>query len=59
VDSSRVAQSAILMQADDDETKPNYVISYASRKLLPRERKYSIVELELGAIIFGLKKFHQ
>lgn len=49
-DSSTVAFSAILMQQSDGDAT-NYVISYASRKLLPRERKYAIVELELMAIV--------
>ena len=55
-DSSRTALSAILMQSDDDGG--DYVIGYASRKLLPREQKYPIVELELMAIVYGLTKFN-
>ena len=58
VDSSRVAGSAILMQLGDENESPvGHVICYASRKLLPRERLYPIVELELAAICFGLLKF--
>ena len=56
-DSSTISLSGILMQ-EDDNTPNNYVVSYASRKLLPRERKYAIVELELMAIVFSLTKFH-
>jgi len=56
-DTSSVALSAILMQRGDGDAT-SYVISYASRKLLPREQKYPIVELELMAIVFGLKKFN-
>jgi len=55
-DSSTVALSSILMQ-QDDKTQKNYVVAYASRKLLPRERNYAIVELELMAIVFALTKF--
>jgi len=55
-DASRMALSAILMQSDDNGN--NYVIGYGSRKLLPRETKYPIVELELMALIYGLTKFN-
>ena len=58
VDSSRVANSAILMQTGDANDNPvGHVICYASRKLLLRERLYPIVELELADICFGLLKF--
>ena len=55
-DASRVAISAILCQKDDNGKE--HVVSYASRKLLPRERKYSVIELELLAVLFGVMKFH-
>jgi len=55
-DGSTVALSAILMQ-EDDKPQKNYVVAYASRKLLPRERKYAIVEHELMATVFALTKF--
>ena len=55
-DASRVAISAILCQKHDDGKE--HVISYASRKLLPRETKYSVIELELLAVVFGVIKFH-
>ena len=55
-DASTVALSAILMQRDE-ETGTNYVVSYASRKLLPRERKQPATVLELNAVIFALTKF--
>ena len=58
-DSSSVALSAILMQREGGADSGNYVIGYASRKLLPRERKYPVIEQELMAIVFGLTKFHQ
>lgn len=32
-------------------------MAYASKKLLPRERLYSVIELKTYAVIFGLTKF--
>ena len=66
VDASRVAISSILMQKDDENENANentpyrgsYVVCFGSRKLLPRERNYSIIELEILAIVFGLLKFN-
>ena len=56
-DSSKISLSAILMQSGDDDTKANHVIAYASRKLLGREQRYPVIELELLALVFGLQKF--
>ena len=53
-DSSSVSLSAILMQREGGTDSGNYVIGYASRKLLPRERKYPVIEQDLMAIVFGL-----
>ena len=36
-----------------------FPIAYSSRKLLPREQKYSVIEKEGLAIIWGVQKFHQ
>ena len=58
-DSCGHSVGCVLMQPDDDENSPGHVIAFASRKLLPRERKYATVELELMAIVFGLTKFYQ
>jgi len=64
VDASKVAISAILMQNENENENENfpfhgsYIICFGSRKLLPRERNYSVVELELLAIVFGLLKFN-
>lgn len=58
-DSSAMALSAILMQREGGADSGNYVIGYASRKLLSRERKYPVIEQKLMAIVFGLTKFHQ
>ena len=56
VDSSTVSLGCVIMQEDD--SGKDYVIAYSSRKLLQRERRYPIVELELLAIVFALQK-HQ
>jgi hypothetical protein len=53
-DASNIGLGAILLQFHDDTPFP---ISYASRKLLPREKNYSTVERECLAIIFGIAKF--
>ena len=58
-DSSKYSLGCVLLQPDDDENSPGHVIAFASRKLLPRERKYATVEQELMAIVFGLTKFYQ
>jgi len=54
-DASVVAVGAALSQIDDAGLE--YVIGYTSRKLLPRERNYSVVELECLAIVTGVRKF--
>lgn len=54
-DASRVSISAILAQRD--AAGRERVIAYASKKLLPREQLYSVIELETYAVIFGLTKF--
>jgi len=59
VDSSKVALSAILLQTENDESDTRYAIAFASRKLSPSERRRPIIELEVMAIIFGLKKYEQ
>jgi len=58
-DCSQTAIGCILMQPGDSENSPHHVTAYASRKLLPRERKFATVELELMAIAYGLTKFNQ
>jgi hypothetical protein len=54
-DASIVSLGAILCQIGDDGKE--HVIEYASRKLLPREQKYSTVELELLCLVWALKKW--
>lgn len=56
-DASKQSISGVLMQFDD-VNQCDYVIAYASRKLLPRETRYSTIELELMAIVFALTHFH-
>ena len=57
-DASSVALGAVLAQYDEQADR-DYVISYASKKLLPRERNYSTIEAEVLAIVFGVQKFRQ
>ena len=56
-DASLNALGCALMQYDE-EANNYYVIEYASKKLLPNEKNYSIIELELYSLVYGLKKFH-
>jgi len=56
-DASRIALGAAISQVDDSDVP--FVVAYASRKLLPRERNYSTIELEALAIIFACQKFEQ
>lgn len=53
-DASDYRISGILAQLDDNGVER--VVSYSSRKLLPRERNYSVIEKECLAILFGLTK---
>ncbi|XP_071504670.1 uncharacterized protein [Diadema antillarum] len=53
-DASDVGLGAILLQDRDGEKFP---IAYGSRKLLPREQKYSVMERECLAVVWGTQKF--
>ena len=56
-DSSKTTVSAVLLQRGEGEDETPKVISYASRKLLGRETRYSTVERELLSIVFAVTKF--
>ena len=53
-DASQIGIGGILLQYHDSSPHP---VAYVSRKLLPRERKYSTIERELLGIIFSVNKF--
>ena len=56
-DASHLGVGAILLQEDTaGEKRP---IAFASRKLLPRESRYSTIERECLAIIWAVKKFQK
>lgn len=53
-DASSHGLGAVLLQYHEDCPHP---VSYASRKLQDRERRYSTIERECLAIVFGIHKF--
>ena len=54
-DASGTAIGSVLMQKQGDGT--TRVIAYGGRSLLPRDRAYSVTELEALAVIDGVKHF--
>ena len=54
-DASDIGIRAVLLQKFEGEGK--LPIAYASKKLLPRERNYSVIEKECLAIIWAIEKF--
>lgn len=57
VDASPSGLGAILSQVDASGVERP--VSYASRTLNPAERRYSQIQKEATAIIFGVRRFHQ
>jgi hypothetical protein len=53
-DASMTGIGAVLLQKRDGVNHP---VMYASRKLLPRETRYSTIERELLGIVWGIQKF--
>ena len=56
-DASDIGLGAVLLQ--DLEGEGRLPIAYASKKLLPRERNYSVIEKERLGIIWGVEKFRK
>ena len=54
-DASDVGIGAVLLQEHEGELFP---VSYASRKLLPRERNYSVIERECLGLVWAVQKFY-
>ena len=54
-DASELGLEAVLSQLKDDE---EHTVAFASRKLLPREKNYSVIEKECVAIVWSLQVFY-
>jgi transposase InsO family protein len=54
-DASEVGIGAVLLQEFEGRLFP---VSFASRKLLPREQKYSTIERECLGLVWAVKKFN-
>ncbi|KAK6181527.1 hypothetical protein SNE40_009362 [Patella caerulea] len=55
-DASGTGLGAILLQEFEDGKFP---LAYASKKLLPRETRYAIIEKECLALVWGIKRFEE
>ncbi len=53
-DASKTGVGAVLSQEFDGELFP---VAYASKKLLPREKAYSVIEREGLPIVWGVRQF--
>ena len=53
-DASDIGLGATLLQNREGHISP---VAYASRKLLDREKRYSVMERECLGIVWGIKKF--
>lgn len=58
-DASQNTISSILLQEGDENPPKDHVVCYASRTLMGRESRYSTIDKELLALVFGLQKFRQ
>jgi len=56
-DASKKNLSSILLQSSDGDGGKRHAVAYTSRKLADREKRYSVIELELLSILHGLQKF--
>ena len=56
-DATERTVAALLIQEDDDGTQRN--VAYFSRKLLPNERNWSVLEKEGYGILLSVLKWHQ
>ena len=54
-DASDVGIRAVLLQQHEGKLFP---VAYASKKLLPRERNYSIIEKECLDVVWAVKRFN-
>ena len=58
VDASPIGLGAILMQENPQDKTDIRIIAYSSRSLSEVERRYSQIEKECLAIVYGCEKFH-
>ncbi|KHJ97950.1 integrase core domain protein [Oesophagostomum dentatum] len=56
-DASSVAQAGALMQEHDSGPNRFYAMAYCSRTLSETERRWSAVQIELGAFVYALRQF--
>ena len=54
-DASELELGVVLSQLNNDEEHP---VAFASRKLLPREKNYSVIDNECLAIVWSLQVFY-